>query len=61
MNETEMADTAEKLKVMRKALKTIRTEAAAAKDDTGCVGAGRRLERIHRAAQAALDAYRGTD
>ena len=61
MNETEIADTAEKLKVMRKALKTIRTEAAAAKDDTGCVGAGRRLERIHRAAQAALDAYRGTD
>ena len=58
-----MADTAEKLKVMRKALRTIRAEASAAKDDTdtGCVGAGRRLERIHRAAQAALDALHGTD
>ena len=64
MTEVEKSDTARvaaKMTVMFKALKTIRTEAAAAKDDTGCVGAGRRLERIHRAAQAALDAYRGTD
>ena len=60
MNEVEKVNTA-RVVAMRKALKTIRTEAAAAKDDTGCVGAGRRLERIHRAAQAALDAYRGTD
>ena len=63
MNEVEKVNTA-RVVAMRKALKTIRTEAAAAKDakdDTGCVGAGRRLERIHGAAQAALDAYRGTD
>ena len=56
MNEVEKLNT-ERVVAMSKALIAIQIEASATRDDadTGCVGAGRRLERIHRAAQTALD------